>query len=118
MNHNLTRDVAGIAVPDTPLVSAAIEYARQSCEPYLLNHVLRSWLFAACLGRIRNIEHDTEVMALGTLLHDITLNERFHGPRRFEVEGADLAGTFAGPASTSVGLNWSGTVSPLTPRHP
>lgn len=95
MNENAFRNLAGVAVPDTPLVTGAIEYARETCEPYLFNHVLRSWLFAACLGRIRNVAHDTEVVALGTLLHDITLNERFDGPRRFEVEGADLARTFA-----------------------
>jgi hypothetical protein len=89
------RTLAGVAVPDTPLVTSAMEYARERCEPYLFNHVLRSWLFAARLGRIRGIEHDAEVLAVGTLLHDITLNERFAGPRRFEVEGADLARTFA-----------------------
>ncbi|TIT60844.1 MAG: hypothetical protein E5W90_33335, partial [Mesorhizobium sp.] len=27
--------------------------------------------------------------------HDLTLNQRFNGPRRFEVEGADLARAFA-----------------------
>jgi hypothetical protein len=52
-------------------------------------------LFAVRIGQIRNIDHDGEVVALGTLLHDITLNERFVGPRRFEVEAADLARTFA-----------------------
>jgi len=31
----------------------------------------------------QNIEHDAEVVALGTLLHDITLNKHFVGPRRF-----------------------------------
>ena len=63
--------------------------------PYLFNHVVRSWLFAARIGQLRNIEHDAEVVAVGTLLHDVTLNERFNGPRRFEVEGADLARAFA-----------------------
>jgi hypothetical protein len=89
------RMLAGISVPDTPLVDRAIEYARQRCEPYLFNHVVRSWLFAARLGQLQDIEHDGEVVAVGTLLHDITLNENFAGPRRFEVEGADLARTFA-----------------------
>jgi len=41
-----TRVLAGISVPDSPLISRAIEYARQSSEPYLFNHVMRSWLFA------------------------------------------------------------------------
>src|SRR5215813_10454556 len=89
------RNLAGVAVPDTPLVARALEYARANCEPYLFNHVVRSWLFAVRVAEIRNIDHDGEVVALGTLLHDITLNERFVGPRRFEVEGADLARAFA-----------------------
>jgi len=89
------RLLAGISVPATPLVERAIEYARRKCEPYLFNHVVRSWLFAGRLGQLQNIEHDAEVVAVGTLLHDITLNENFSGPRRFEVEGADLARGFA-----------------------
>jgi hypothetical protein len=87
--------LAGVSVPGTPIVDAALEYARQRCEPYLYNHVVRSWLFAARLGQLQNITHDAEVVAVGTLLHDITLNERFAGPRRFEVEAADLASSFA-----------------------
>jgi hypothetical protein len=89
------RVVAGVSVPDTPIVDAALEYARQRCEPYLFNHVVRSWLFATRLGQLQNIPHDAEVVAVGSLLHDITLNERFAGPRRFEVEAADLASSFA-----------------------
>src|SRR5215813_13141548 len=95
MTEIAMRNLAGVAVPDTPLVARAMEYSRVNCEPYLFNHVVRSWLFAVRIGQIRNIDHDGEVVALGTLLHDITLNERFVGPRRFEVEGADLARTFA-----------------------
>lgn len=94
MNSIAIRTLAGILVPDTPLVGRAIEHARARCEPYLFNHVVRSWLFAARIGQIQNIQHDAEVVAVATLLHDVTLNEDFAGPRRFEVEGADLARTF------------------------
>jgi hypothetical protein len=90
-----TRRLAGVQVPATPIVDQAIEYARQKCEPYLFNHVVRSWLFAARIGQIKSIEHDAEVVAVGTLLHDITLNKHFAGPRRFEVEAADMARSFA-----------------------
>ena len=86
-----TRIFAGIQVPATPAIDRAMEYARLKCEPYLFNHVVRSWLFAVRIGQLQNIEHDAEVVAVGTLLHDITLNKDFAGPRRFEVEGADLA---------------------------
>src|SRR5215467_5841213 len=89
------RMLAGVSVPATAIVDRTMEYARRECEPYLFNHVVRSWLFAARIGQLQGIEHDAEVVAVGTLLHDITLNERFAGPRRFEVEGADLARTFA-----------------------
>jgi hypothetical protein len=90
-----SRKIAGITVPDSPLVGRAMEFARQKCEPYLFNHVVRSWLFAARLGEFQKVEHDAEIVAVGTLLHDITLNEAFAGPRRFEVEAADLARNFA-----------------------
>jgi hypothetical protein len=95
MSGTDNRVVAGISVPGTRIVDRALEYARQRCEPYLFNHVVRSWLFATRLGQLQNIAHDAEVVAVGTLLHDITLNERFAGPRRFEVEAADLASSFA-----------------------
>lgn len=89
------RVLAGITIPDSPVVGRAIEYAREKCEPYLFNHVMRSWLFAIRLGELQHVEYDPEVLAVGTLLHDITLNETFAGPRRFEVEAADLARSFA-----------------------
>lgn len=112
------RNLAGVAIPDTPLVASAVEYARTKCEPYLFNHVVRSWLFAARIGQIRNIEYDAEVLALGALLHDVTLNERFAGPRRFEVEGADLAKTFAmesGVDSRRAQLIWDSVALNSTP---
>lgn len=95
MKRAASRMLAGISVPDTPLIAQAIDYARRASEPYLFNHVMRSWLFAMLIGQLKKIEHDAEVVALGTILHDITLNDRFNGPRRFEVEGADIARNFA-----------------------
>ena len=96
MNGTTSRMLAGVSVPDTPARADRLSSMRAGkCEAYLFNHVVRSWLFAARIGQLRNIDHDAEVVAVGTLLHDITLNERFDGPRRFEVEGADLARVFA-----------------------
>lgn len=95
MSDGLAETFARVSVPESVLVDRAIRYARQKCEPCLFNHVMRSWLFAVRLGQRRGIVHDAEVVAVGALLHDITLNEGFAGPRRFEVEGADLAMSFA-----------------------
>ena len=38
--------LAGIKVTDTRLVREAMDLARSSSEPYLFNHVMRSWLFS------------------------------------------------------------------------
>jgi hypothetical protein len=70
-------------------------YARQYTEPFLFNHVMRSWLFAAALAEVDRVPHDAEVLAIGTLLHDLGLSYTFNGPLRFEVEGANAARDFA-----------------------
>jgi hypothetical protein len=91
-----TRVLAGITVSDTPLIMRALDYARDYSEPVLFNHAVRSWLFAVRLGQLQGIAHDAEVVAVGTLLHDVGLTDRFSGGhRRFEVEGADAAREFA-----------------------
>jgi hypothetical protein len=100
------RVLAGVSVPDTSLVFRAIEYARKHSEPYLLNHVMRSWLFAVTLAQLDGTPHDAEVLAVATVLHDVGLSSAVDGPLRFEVEGATLrARSRARRASTTVGRN-------------
>jgi len=98
MNAETVRDtqklIAGVSVPDTPLVAAAIEHAQRLSEPYLFNHAMRSWLFAETVGRIKAIDYDREIVAVGTILHDIGLTASVSGPHRFEVNGADAALAF------------------------
>ena len=90
----LIRQIAGISVAENPLIEAAIDYAQHLSEPFLFNHAMRSWLFAAAIGRIKGIEYDRDVVAIGTILHDIGLTAGVAGPNRFEVNGADAALTF------------------------
>ena len=89
-----TRLIAGVSVADGPLIAAAIEYAQRLSEPYLFNHAMRSWLFAEAIGRTKGIDYDREVVAIGTILHDIGLTASVSGPNRFEVNGADAALSF------------------------
>jgi hypothetical protein len=89
-----TRLIAGVSVADTPLITAVIEYAQRLSEPYLFNHAMRSWLFAEAIGHIKGIGYDREVVAIGTILHDIGLAASVSGPNRFEVNGADAALSF------------------------
>ena len=89
-----TRLIAGVSVPDGPLITAVIEHAQRLSEPYLFNHAIRSLLFAEAIGRIKKIDYDREVVAIGTILHDIGLTASVSGPNRFEVNGADAALSF------------------------
>jgi hypothetical protein len=89
-----TRLIAGVSVPDGRLITTVIEYAQRLCEPYLFNHAMRSWLFAETIGRVKGIDYDREVVAIGTILHDIGLTASVSGSNRFEVNGADAALSF------------------------
>ena len=113
-----TRTIAGVLVPDTPLISRAIEYARLHSEPYLFNHVMRSWLFAVKIAQQRSVAHDAEVLAVATVLHDLGLAKAFAGPLRFEVEGANAARSFAqgeGVDGRRAQLIWDGVALNSTP---
>ena len=113
-----TRLLADVSVPDTPLISRTIEYAREHSEPYLFNHVMRSWLFAASLAQLNQTAHDGEVLAITTILHDLGLEKDFNGPLRFEVEGANAARAFArqeGVDDRRTQLIWDGVALNSTP---
>src|SRR5262245_7287235 len=89
-----TRLIAGVNVHDTPLITEVLEYARKLSEDYLFNHAMRSWLFAARIGHIKASDYDHEVVAVGTILHDIGLTAGVSGSNRFEVNGANAALSF------------------------
>jgi len=113
-----TRLLAGVWVPDSPVISLAIEYARAHSEPYLFNHVMRSWLFAETLAQQGGVVHDTEVLAIATLLHDLGLSPEFDGPLRFEVQTANAARSFAqgaGLDARRAQLIWDGAALNSTP---
>jgi hypothetical protein len=95
---------------DTARHTTVIEHAQRLSEPYLFNHAMRSWLFPEAIGRIKGIDYDREVVAIGTILHDIGLTVSVSGPNRFEVNGADAAlfvhqrqGSIGSPSTTDPG---------------
>ncbi|UNK47922.1 hypothetical protein MNR01_08960 [Lysobacter sp. S4-A87] len=90
-----SRLLAGVPVPDTPLVARAIDFARAHSDEYLFNHVMRSWLFATLIAQNKAEPYDAEVLAVSAVLHDIGLTDAVSGSLRFEVEGANAARTFA-----------------------
>ena len=113
-----SRVLGGITVIDTPLITRAMEFARIHSEPFLFNHAVRSWLFAVRLGQLQGVPHDAEVVAVGTLLHDLGLTNSFTSAKRFEIEGADAARAFAreqGLDDRRVQLIWDSVALNSTP---
>lgn len=103
------REVAGIPMPDSALCQAATELAHRVLEPFLFNHVMRSCVYAECLGRQRKQPYDRELLYVATLLHDLGLTSLAPLRERFEVEGADLAKDFLarqGMSEPALELAW------------
>jgi hypothetical protein len=85
----------GLALPDSRAVQEAYAQAGDESEPWLFNHVVRSWLYGAKLTQVRKLSPDAELVAVAVLLHDLGLSRGGAPDRRFEVVGADAARTFA-----------------------
>ncbi|TKA57285.1 hypothetical protein B0A55_13499, partial [Friedmanniomyces simplex] len=89
----------GIAVPDTPLITAAIALIRKYLSDMAYNHCMRSWLFGfAIADKLPHLQdRDRELHALAAILHDLGWDPTgtFVSPdKRFEVDGANAARTF------------------------
>jgi hypothetical protein len=41
MTMTTEKQIAGVSVPDSPLIIAVIEYAQRLSEPFLFNHAMR-----------------------------------------------------------------------------
>lgn len=90
-----TREVAGVAIPNTPLARAAEKLTREASPPYLFNHCVRTYLFGSMVGRRAGIEHDSELLYVAAVLHDLALVSPYDASgHRFEVAGADAARNF------------------------
>jgi hypothetical protein len=87
--------IAGIAIPDTPLVREITEYIRDTEDDLLFNHSRRVFLFGALQGHRRGLQPDPELLYAGAMFHDIGLTESYRKSMlRFEVDGANAAQDF------------------------
>jgi HD domain len=87
--------IAGIVIPDTPLVSEITEYIRDTEDELLFNHSRRVFLFGALQGHRRGLQPDPELLYAGAMFHDIGLTEGYRTSMlRFEVDGANAARDF------------------------
>lgn len=88
-------------VPDTPLVTKAITFAREHSSDSTYNHVLRSVLFGFVIADKVLPNRDREAHAIAAILHDLgfPIGHPPHSTlisidKRFEVDGANAARDF------------------------
>jgi len=84
-----------LLLPDCRAVRDAYAQAEAESQPWLFNHVMRSWLYGAKLAQRRGLAPDAELVAVAVLLHDLGLTRGGAPDRRFEVVGADIGRAFA-----------------------
>ncbi|KAL1599867.1 hypothetical protein SLS60_007672 [Paraconiothyrium brasiliense] len=103
-----TRMLADVAVPDTPLITKAIDFARNHSIDSTYNHVLRSLLLGFIIADKVLPARDREAHAIAALLHDLGFPIG-HPPestiiskdKRFEIDGAHAAREFLRREGTS-----------------
>jgi len=102
-----TRILAGVKVPDTPLITAILDFSKEYYDEMSYNHVVRSWLLGALIASKTPtftspisdspVPFDAEIQAISALTHDVAWDCRKAGEnfctatKRFEVDCADGA---------------------------
>ncbi len=86
--------IEGVTIPDSPICQASLDYAKRVSEPYLFNHLMRTYAFGVLAGKQAGASIDLELLFVGALLHDLGLTAEVPVQDRFEVEGADAAKAF------------------------
>ena len=82
-------------LPPGRLAEASLALAQASEVQPIVDHSIRSFLFARLLadheGSVNDAAYDEDLLFAATVMHDLGLGEHARGQARFEVEGADLA---------------------------
>jgi hypothetical protein len=95
MTSSITNTIAGIRLPDTPLVRDVTDYIRAHENDLLFDHSRRVFFFGALQGLRRGLQPDLELLSVGAMFHDIGLTEPYRTSNlRFEVDGANAAREF------------------------
>src|SRR5437764_550589 len=92
---NEPTDVAGIAIPRTPLALKAEEFVRTHEPDFLFKHSVRTYLFGALRMREKAVSFDPETAYVAALFHDAGLVPSLASANgSFEIDGADQAEKF------------------------
>lgn len=88
--------------PPTPVAALALEAAREWCSADLVNHCLRSWVWAVSLADAAGLSYDAELLYVATMLHDAGVAPHFDALEvPFETAGGAVGWVFAAGAAWS-----------------
>lgn len=122
METSSIETIAGIVVPDTPLVREVTEFIRDAEDDLLFDHSRRVFLFGALQGRRRGLQPDLELLYVGAMFHDLGLTPHYRtSALRFEVDGANAARGFLlerGVDAADAQKVWLGIALHTTPGIP
>ncbi len=89
-----------LTLPSGPLAEACVSLARTTESLPIVDHSIRSFLYARLLaeheGSLADAAYDEGLLFAACILHDLGLGTGALGNARFEVEGADLAAALLG----------------------
>lgn len=118
----MTEYIAGVPIPDTPLVAEVTELVRDGAPPLLFHHSRRVYLFGMLQGVRRGLSPDPELLYVGAMFHDLGLTDKYRTKdQRFEVDGADEASRFLlshGWDGAEADLVWTAIALHTTPGIP
>ncbi|SBS76030.1 Metal-dependent phosphohydrolase [uncultured Mycobacterium sp.] len=123
MTTKTDHTIAGIEIPDTPLVRDVTEFIRDAEDDLLFHHSRRVFLFGALQGHRRGLQPDLELLYVGAMFHDLGLTEPYRNSStlRFEVDGANAARDFLlqrGVDEAAARKVWLGIALHTTPGVP
>jgi len=87
--------IVGVRIPDSRLARDAHELAREHSPDFMLGHVDRTFVFGSLATQAASLKFNEEVAYVAAILHDLGLTTLRTGERRFEVEGAEVARSWA-----------------------
>jgi hypothetical protein len=118
----MKKSIAGVEIPDGPMVQAATDLIRSTESELMFHHALRAFLFGALTGLRENLAFDAQLLYVGAMFHNTGLNAKYQrSPYRFEVDGANAARDFLrqhGIAEQEIEEVWVGIALHTTPGIP
>lgn len=125
-----TKTVAGVSIPSSPLIDAALQYARSRFETWVYCHVIRAWLLSSIIAdRTPSLANrDRELQSIAAILHDMASakdDSIKHQDKAYEVNSANAVIAFvtqhANTAEWSQGrkqLMWNSVTLQATQKQP